>query len=282
MIKYLGTVGCFVRLNDDVDSVYNFLNVFSSSSNATVLFSASVNNSTGQITTSSIGEQIYINGVSASIIPGQKWNHVIITFPEKLSTTSDNNFNIRFGDYQNSNFNMQNLYILESSLLDSYPQQLHESFTGGQSQTLSILDSASFSINVIDYLEDNFVSASSQVVYQPLKNQYRYLFDVAAVKETSLTEYVSASTLFNDDLYIDGFNITNGDKILSLEDNQIYELTASSQLNPISSSAGDFVKILFGSQYGNTFYLNTDSGFQITPARQKITSFVNIIDTNNV
>lgn len=281
MIKYLGTVGCFIRLNDDVDSTYNLLNIFSSSANSTLLFSASINNSTGHISYTSASTYSYIDGVSGSVIPNQKWSHLIFSFEDKLYTQDSNNFNIRFGDFNGSNFNIQNLYILESSLLSDQPQRMHDAFTGLNTTKLTVTDTASFSINVIDYMEDNFISASSKVVYQPLKNQNRYLSDVVAVKEESLSDYVSASYMTNDDLYIDTFNITSGDRILSLADNQIYELTASSQLIPISSSAGDFVKVLFGTKYNNTFYLNTDSGFTITPAREKITIFVNESDTNN-
>jgi hypothetical protein len=281
MIKYLGSVGCFVRLNDDTDSFYNFLNIFSSSSNSKLLFSASINNNTGQLVFDDSIVNCYVNGQSGSFISQGKWSHLTFTFPEKLLTSSNDSFNIRFGDYSGANFNIQNLYIMDSSLLDSDPQYLHEEFTGAGTAKLVVSDTASFSINVIDYVEDNFISASSGIVYQPIKNQSRYLFDVSVANEESLLEYVSASVLINDDLFIDGFNITEGDKVLSITDNQIYELSASSQFIPISSSVGDFVRILFGSRYGTTFFLKTDLGFINTPAVQKVTTFVNIFDTNN-
>jgi hypothetical protein len=281
MIKYLGSVGCFVRLNDEIDNTYNLLNIFSSSANSTLLFSASINNFTGQLVFDDSIAESYVNGQSASYIPNNKWSHLTLTFPEKLLTSSNDSFNIRFGDFSGANFNIQNLYIMDSALLGLDPQYLHEEFTGGGAQILRVSDTASYSINVIDYLEDNFTSASNGIVYQPLKNQSRYLCEVVAVKEDSLSLYVSSSVLVNDDLFIDGFNITSGDRVLSLTDNQIYELTASSQLLPISSSVGDFVQVLFGTQYGSLYLLKSNLGFDFTPSRQKIAAFVDISDINN-
>lgn len=254
MLKYLGTIGSFIRLNDVADETYQLLNVFSSSATNKLLFSASINNFTGQLTYTSGSFQSYVNGVSASIIPSEQWAHITFSFLDKLKTLDTNNFIIEFGGTGSSNFNIQNTYILEQSLNDNEIKYLHYEFTGGNDQVIRINDPASYSVNLIDYPEQNFISASTNVIYQPLKNQSRYKFDLFAVEEGSLSKFVSASLMTNDYLYIDGINISEGAKILSLADNQIYQLTASSTLVEIDSTVGDLYKILYGQYLGNTFY----------------------------
>lgn len=281
MIKYLGSIGTFIRLNDDEDKTYNLLRVFSSSAASELLFSASVNNLSGAVTINTASTSLYINGTSGSVIPNQQWVHFTLSFDNKLWTYDTNDFLIRFGDTASSNFNIQNLYITQASTASYDAAYLHYAFTGAGESIIRINDSASYSINFIDYPEDNFTSASSKVIYQPLKNQNRYLCDVVAVEQLGLSKYLSASTMVNDNLYIDGFNINNGDRILSLTDNQIYQLTSSSQLITVSSSVGDFVKIISGRQYANSFFIKTSSGFINTYSRQKINSIVNIFNTNN-
>jgi hypothetical protein len=282
MLKYLGSVGTFIRLNDSENKTYKLLEIFSSSAASELLFSASVNNLNGSVRINTASTSIYINGNSASVLPSQQWAHLTFSFDNKLWTYDSNNFLIRFGDTASSNFNIQNFYILEGSTSASDAGYLHYAFTGAGESILRVKDTASYSINVIDSYESNFISSLTKTVYQPLKNQKRYLCDIVAVNEESLSKYVSASTLVNDNLYIDSFNIIAGNRVLSLTDNQIYEVTASSKLIAISSSVGDFVKVLFGRQYGNSFYIKTNSGFINTPARPKITAFMNVFNTNNI
>jgi hypothetical protein len=282
MLKYLGTIGSFIRLNDVADETYQLLNVFSSSATNKLLFSASINNFTGQLTYTSGSFQSYVNGVSASIIPSEQWAHITFSFLDKLKTLDTNNFIIEFGGTGSSNFNIQNTYILEQSLNDNEIKYLHYEFTGGNNEVIRINDSASYSLNLMDYPEQDFVSASTNVIYQPLKNQSRYRFDLFAAEEDSLYQFVSASLMTNDYLYVDGVNISEGAKILSLADNQIYELTGSSTLVTISSSVGDLFKVLYGQYLGNSFYIKTASGFSLSAARVKVTSYVNRIQTNNV
>lgn len=281
MIKYLGTIGSFIRLNNTENTTYQLLNVFSSSAVNELLFSASVNNSTGELRYTSGSYQSYVNGESSSVIPLQQWAHVTFSFPDKLATQDTNNFNIQFGGTGSSNFNIQNTYILEQSFNSEEVKYLHYEFTGGNTQIIRVNDSASYSINIIDAPETLFISASTATLYQPLFNQLKYSYDIVAVEEDSLSKFVSASVMVNDDLWIDGYNILIGDKILSFADNQIYQLTASSQLLPLSSSSGDFVKILYGQYYGNSFFLNTSGSFQLTQARPKVSIYVNRIQTNN-
>jgi hypothetical protein len=282
MIKYLGSVGTFIRLNDNVDATYQLLNVYSSSAAQTSLFSAQVNNSTGIISFSSASTSLYINGVSGSVIPNQQWAHITFSFEDKLATHDTNNFLILFGDSASSNFNIQNLYILENSFSASEVGYLHQEFTGGTNNKLTVPPSASYAINVVDYPETNFVSASTNVIYQPSFGQQRYLMDINAATEGSLNRFVSASVMTNDDLYIDTVNINTGDKVLSLADNQIYELTASSQLVTLSSSVGDVVRVLYGQYLNRISFIKTASGFEIQPIRVKINSYLNTIQSNNV
>lgn len=282
MIKYLGSVGAFIRLNDDTDNVYSLLNIYSSSAAKLVLFSASVNNYSGEISFTSASTMLYVNGVSGSVVPSQQWNHITFSFNDKLATYDTNNFLVRFGDTASSNFNIQNVYILESSFTDSDISYLHQEFTGGTNSKVTVPPSASYSINIIDYPETDFTSASTNIIYQPAAGQLRYLTDIVAATEDSLSRFVSASVMDNDDLYIDTVNINTGDMVLSIADNQIYEVTESSTLTPVSASVGDAVRVLYGQYFNNISLLNTASGFVITPLRVKINSFVNTIQTNNV
>lgn len=281
MIKYLGSVGTFIRLNDNDNKTYDLLNVYSSSAAKLVLFSAEVNNSTGLISFDSASTSLYINGVSGSVIPNQQWAHITFSFDDKLATYDTNNFLIRFGDSASSNFNIQNLYILENSFSASEVGYLHQEFTGGTTNKLTIPPSASYSINIIDYPETDFVSASTNVIYQPSFGQQRYLMDINAATEDSLSRFVSASVMTNDDLYIDTVNINTGNKVLSIADNQIYELTASSQLITVSSSVGDVVRVLYGQYLNRISFIKTASGFSIQPIQVKVNSYLNTIPSNN-
>lgn len=281
MIKYLGSIGAFIRLNDNDNQTYQLLNVFSSSAVNNSLFSASVNNLNGSVTINSASTSIYINGVSASVLPPQQWAHLIFSFEDKLATYDTDNFIIRFGDTASSNFNLQNVYILENTFTASAAAYMHEEFTGAGSMKVRISDSASYSINITDALETSFISASTNVIYQPLFNQKRYAFDLEAASEDSLSRFISASTMTDDNLYVDTVGLVTGAKVLSLADNQVYELTASSNLITVSASVGDVFRILYGQYLGDTFFVKTSASFTLSPARVKINSYVNRIQTNN-
>jgi hypothetical protein len=282
MIKYLGSIGTFIRLNDNDNKTYQLLNVYSSSAANLLLFSAEVNNSTGIVTYDSASTSFYVNGQSGSVIPNQQWAHITFSFDDKLATYDTNNFLIRFGDTASSNFNIQNLYILEQSFSASAVAYLHEEFTGGGGMKVTIHDSASYTFNIVDAPETDFISASTNVIYQPLVGQSRYAFDIDAVEEGSLSRFISASIMQADDLYVDAFNVSEGSFILSLEDDQIYQVTGSSQLITVSASVGDIFRILYGQYLGGNFFVKTDTGFEISPARPKITYYLNTIQTNNI
>jgi len=282
MIKYLGSVGGFIRLNDLTDQTYNLMTVFSSSAKTQALFTASVNNFTGSVTIGAASVSLYINGTPSSILPNQEWAHLTLSFDNKLITSDSNNFIVRFGDYSYSNFNVQNLYIMESSLSSSAVGYLHKEFTGEGSQVVRVSDSASYSINFIDAIETNYTSASITSVYQPLKGQLRFDKNIAAATDYSLTKFISASTMINDDLYIDGHNIDENDFVLSFQDNAVYQLTASSYLITASNTPGDFIKISFGRTYKDNHYLYASGSYTLTPFRLKIDSYQVVSDTNNL
>lgn len=278
MIKYLGSIGTFIRLNDSDNKTYQLLNVYSSSAAKLSLFSAEVNNATGQITFDSASTSLYVNGISGSVIPNQQWTHITFSFDDKLATYDTNDFLIRFGDTASSNFNIQNLYYMQNNLSASTVKYIHQEFTGGTAQKLVINDTLN-SINIIDRKEDNYRSNLTGSIYHGLKDQKRFLYDLSvAASGYSLSQFVSASTMGGDDLYIDGHNITIGDRILSLSNNQIYELTASAQLIPLSSSIGDFVRVSYGTQYSENYFIKTASGFKITPFARKITTILNFTE----
>ena len=277
MIKYLGSVGTFIRLNDFEDKTCNVFEVFSSSAAYVSLFKAEVNPSTGQLIYPTASVSCYVNGVSGSVVPTQKWAHLTFSFDDKLATYDRYNFLIRFGDTASSNFNIQNTYILENSLNAESVEYLHQEFTGAGNKTLRVSDSASFSINLIDTQEDNYRSSLTNSIYQPFVSQSRFTYDVSAATTASLSMFTSASLISGDSLYIDNHLLQEGERVLSLTDNQIYQLTGSASLQTISSSVGDFVKILFGQEYVNSFYLYTASGFQITQGVLKVGSVENRI-----
>ena len=282
MIKYLGAVGSFIRLNDNTDQTYNFMTVFSSSAATNILFTASVNNFTGSVTISTSSVSVFVNGYPSSVLPSQEWSHLTVSFDNKLITSDENNFIVRFGDYSYSNFNIQNLYIMESSLSSSAVGYLHKEFTGAGSQVVRVYDSASYSINFIDSIETNYTSSSITSVYQPLKGQLRFDKNVAAATDLSLTKFISASTMINDDLYVDGHNVSENDFILSFEDNIVYRLTASSYLTTSSNSTGDFIRISFGRTYKDNHYLYASGSYTLTPVRLKVDSYQVVSDTNNL
>ena len=275
MIKYLGSVGTFIRLNDFEDKTCNVFEVFSSSAAYVSLFKAEVNPSTGQLIYPTASVSCYVNGVSGSVVPAQKWAHLTFSFDDKLATYDKYNFLIRFGDTASSNFNIQNTYILENTLDLESVEYLHQEFTGAGNKKLEVTDSASFSFNLIDTQESDYISSLNGSVYQPLKNQSRFTYDIAAATTASLSMFVSASLISSDNLYIDGHLLQQSETVLSFIDNQIYQLTGSATLTTVSSSVGDFVKILFGQEYGNSFYLYSASGFQITQGVLKIGSVEN-------
>ena len=282
MLKYLGSVGAFIHLNDEVDQTYHLLNIFSSSSLSTLLFSASVNNANGNITKSISDADIYINGLSSSVVPQSQWAHIAFSFNNKLYTSDDNNFIVRFGDSNFSNLNIQNVYLMDSSLSASTVGYLHKEFTGAGSQVLRVNDSASYAINFIDAPEQPYTSSAINYIYQPLKNQIRFDRNVHCVSENSLLDFVSTTQMSADDLYIDGYKLNDGEYVLSLEDNLIYQLDSTSYLVQVSGvEEGDIIRILYGLTYSNYHYLLYLSEYIITPVKQKINYYLNTFDTNN-
>lgn len=277
MIKYLGTVGFFVRTNDSDNKNYKLFEVFSSESAAVSLFDAEINNSSGQMLYQTASVSCYVNGTSGSAVPSQEWSHVTFVFEDPLATYDRNNFKIRFGDTASSNFNIQNFYMLRSPLSSTDVDYIHDEFTGRGNAEVVVSDSASFSINLIDTYEDNYISSDNSV-YQPLDGQGNFLTNVAATSASTLAHFAtSASVMADDNLFLDGYNFSTGDRLLSLYDNEVYELNASAYLTVVSSSVGDFVKTLYGQQYGGFFYTKAASGFTVSPAVLKIGTTLNTL-----
>ena len=92
------------------------------------------------------------------LLPGDR-PLITFSFDDKLATYDTNNFLIRFGDSASSNFNIQNLYILENSFTASSVAYLHQEFTG-KGLRVRVNDSASYSFNITDAPESNYTSAS--------------------------------------------------------------------------------------------------------------------------
>jgi hypothetical protein len=70
--------------------------------------------------------------------------------------------------------------------------------------------------------------------------------------------------------FFDGVKVISGNRILSLLDNQVYEVLSTSKLSVVTSSVGDYVEVLDGVKYEGFNFVKTQSGFQKAPFLQKV------------
>jgi len=275
MIKQLGTIGFFIKVNDQNSTRTKILEVFSSSALSSSLFSASLNSSNRIATSNS--SSIFLNGIAqgtSSVIMNQ-WQHIAFTFDPKLETDSSNNFLVRFGNTGSCDFNIQNLYMLDTSLGAQDIRNIHITFTGA-SAAISTGESASGSIRLSDKDESRHTSSVTNTIYQPYSDQLRFLSDVRLVTEDSLSSYIGnpAVKLTGDLKYFDGVESVVPDRVLSISDNAVYQLNVNGGVTLITTSNGDYINVIDGLEYIDTVWLKTSGSFTKVPTLEKIVYFL--------
>lgn len=268
MIKQLGTIGFNIKFNESASTSFKFLEIFSSSAATSSLFSASTNPSQ-RISLSSNSASYYMNGAYASTTYSNEWLHMTFVFSPKLETNSDNNFLIRFGDQEKSNFNIQNLYILDTTLSNVEVNYLYYEFVGGYT-FISAGDTASASIKVFDKYEQIHTSSITNTVYQAYPEQLKFKYDVTVATELSASPYVSTQ-MSGDTKYFDGFEIKTGNRVLSLADNKIYTASANNKLvEDTTVINGDYIHVLCGQEYSEANFIKLSSSFTQTTVLDKV------------
>lgn len=277
----IGTLGFFIRPNTNSTSTKVF-EVFSSSAATTSLFTASIRSNL-IITSSAIGTS-FINGGRSSSVSNLNWNHFSFTFNPKLGTSSVDSFLIRFGDTTNSNFNIQNIYILDTLLEPAEISYIDNGFVGG-SAVISATSAAS-AINVIDRdeLRHTGYSASvrtdpnekqaTNIIFQPQLVQKRFLGDVSAA--TSLDSSSISNVLDYDGVDFTTLPDPTVSRILLLSNNKIYSISKSNDLNvgtEISSVDGDYVRVIGGMRNINKIFVKVNGVFTEYPELLKINAF---------
>lgn len=269
MIKQLGTLGFFIKFNESASAALKFIEIFSSSAATTSLFSAST--SSAGVVSMSAPATMYVNGLTSASLTGNYWNHLSFTFNPKLYTDSNNTFIIRFGNMSNGDFNIQNVYMLDYFLDSNQIYGIHNGFTGIGVSISASATTSSMSIIVSDKNEAVNTSSYTGMIYQPIPQQLRFKADVSAVVDTTLTPYVSTTKMVGDRLYQDGIKIDDGDYVISLYDNKLYQLSGSTGLLvEVSISNGDYFNVMSGIEYGNRYFVKTSSGIIETDLIQKI------------
>jgi hypothetical protein len=266
----LGVIGFYIKFNDSA-SATRFLEIFSSSSLSTSLFSASVDSS-NNIVMSSSSAKYYLNGASAQTIYDKNWAHVAFAFDPKLDTASVNEFVVRFGNQSKSNFNIQNVYMLETLLGDIEISYINNSFIGGSAVVLGG-HTASYSINLVDSDESKNYSQDSEVIYQAYDDQNKILSSVIAATSNSASNFTT-NELVGDDSYFDLVKVRQGDRILSLLDNEVYEVNASAKLVVVPTVNNDYVNVLSGQSYKNKAFVKLQGVFTETKLIPKIVTYL--------
>ena len=268
MIKQLGTIGFNIKFNESASTSFKFLEIFSSSAANSSLFSASTN-SVESVSLSSNSASYYKNGIYASTTYSNEWVHMTFVFSPKLETDSANNFLVRFGNQDKSNFNIQNLYILDTTLSSNEVNYLYYEFVGGYT-FISAGDTASPSIKVLDKYDGIHTSSITNTVYQAYQDQLKFKYDVNLVTELSASLYVSTE-MIGDTKFFDGHQIQTGNRLLSLADNKIYTSNANNKLIEDTTVVnGDYIHVLCGQEYSESNFIKLSSSFIQTTVLDKV------------
>ncbi|NDB84198.1 MAG: hypothetical protein EB127_16000 [Alphaproteobacteria bacterium] len=268
MIKEIGTLGLFIKFNDSASAGIKLFEIFSSSAATSSLFSASTR-SNFNISFSASTASFYNNGIVSNPLYDNEWQHITFTFNPKLQTDSSNNFLIRFGQTASGDFQIQNIYMLDTAINSTDVRNIHNAFTGA-SISISTGETASGSIRMIDKDEALHSSSVTSTIYQPYQGQGKFIYDINLVTASSLSVFVSSSALVRDFRYFDGVLCSLNDRVLSLADNNVYQVNSSNGLTLLSTSNGDYVNVLSGIEYKNTKWLKTSGSFSQMPFLNKI------------
>lgn len=202
-----------------------------------------------------------------------------MTMNPKLQTFDPDNFLIRFGQDGQGDFQLQNVYILNQQVAPIEIQGIHNSFVGGSAMILSG-ETASSSILLSDKDESRHSSSVTNSIYQPYSSQTRFIGDIDLIAEVSLSSYIGSPTtkLVGDNRYFDGILSEIDNIVLSTVDNQLYRLNSNGGVNTVSSSNGDYVRVLSGLEYTDTVWTKTSGSFSQTPYLNKIDYLIDNID----
>jgi len=267
MIKELGTIGFFIKFNDCAASAFKFIEIFSSSGNGGYsMFSASNDPSAniGCTVAQMPGMQppavsYYLNGFQSTVCNDNKWQHMTFTFNPKLMINASADFLIRFGNTNKGDIQIQNLYIVQSQLSPTNVRNLHYEFTSS-SVTISASNSVSKSLSLVDKDEQNHSSSVTGKVYQPLGGQGKFVYDVNAVTDSTVSIYLS-NDITGDKLFFDGVKLEEGSLLLSLADDQLYRYSdTNDKLVVVNTNSGDYVNVIDGIEYENAKFVKRSSG----------------------
>ena len=266
----IGTLGFFIKFNTAASAAFKFIEIFSSSTAASSLFSASTNSS-NQISLSSSSATFYINGTASNAVYNDQWLHATFTFNPKLFTSSTTNFLIRFGDSVKSDFNIQNIYILDTLIEATEVLYLHNAFTGAS----AIITSASTRpvISAIDKNENSHSSSFSGYIYQPYTTQNKFFRDISVATSDSASTFISTA-MSGDSSFFDGIKVESGNTILSLLDNAVYEVGTDSKLSLLTVQNNNYIHVLDGLTYKNTDFIKSSGSFITLDSLQKIVSYL--------
>lgn len=269
MIKELSTIGFFIKFNESASAGINLVRVYSSSSTATLLFTASTTSSKSISVPS--GTSYFINGTASGTLEDSIWQHVTLTINPKLQTEDPNNFIVRFGQEGFGDFQVQNLYLLDEPVGPIEVRCIHNSFTGASAIVVSG-ETSSASLLVSDRDERVHSSSVTFDVYQPYTNQTRFFGDISLVTESSLSSYIGSPTvkLQGDNRFFDGFLSALSDIVLSTADNQLYRINSTGGVDTVSTSNGDYVRVLSGLEYTDTVWLKSSGSFSQAPFLYKV------------
>jgi hypothetical protein len=261
MIKQLGTLGFFVKSN--LPDLYKVVTIYSSSAKSVQLFSASINS--GSVVIPSVTSSVFVNGTTSGVLKEDYWGHVSFSFFPPLQTTSDNNFSIDFGGAIGTDFNIQNIYIMQGQVSSTTEAlQIHTNFVGGPKIVSNTKVTASADIVLNDSFEDDYINITLGKVYQPSFDQKKFLLNVqAAGKGSCVAQFSRADNSYilqSDEFYVDNTLVQSGDYVLSNLDNKVVLISSSARFSTVSTTTGDVVHVLSGIQNGEDFFVKSSSG----------------------
>ena len=280
MIKELGTLGFFIRFNTSASAGIRMVEIFSSSTATTSLFTASTNSS--RTINFSQSSSCYVDGFYSTSVKDSQWQHVSFTFNPKLQTYSENNFLIRFGENDAVDFNIQNMYALDALLSPLEIRNMHYTFTSS-SPTISsgeLPTSSSASMEFIDKIENIHSSSLTKTVYQPYKSQKKFFGDVNYADFSIIQDNATNSPPFQptaltgSSRFVDGILIKSGDRIMTRH--AVYEVGSVGALTRVTVASGQYINIIGGMQYSGTTWLKTATTFENLPILNKVNHYLDI------
>ena len=271
MIKQLGTLGFFVKSN--LPDLYKVVTIYSSSAKSVQLFSASINS--GSVVIPSVTSSVFVNGTTSGVLKEDYWGHVSFSFFPPLQTTSDSKFSIDFGGAIGTDFNVQNIYIMQGQVSSTTEAlQIHTNFVGGPKTISNTKVTASADLVLNDSFEDDYINITLGKVYQPWFDQKKFLLNVQAAGKGScvaqFSRFDNSYILQSDEFYVDNALVQSGDYVLSNLDNKVVLIASNARFSTVSTTTGDVVHVLSGVQNGEDFFVkNSDTSWSKIDFQEK-------------